>query len=133
MRNRRDRTIAFLMITPTLILLGIFVYFFIGKAVYFSMTDWGENPDQPALSETIVLTNIGTRNYENLMTDIVQANFRNSLTNTFFFTVFFAGGCVVVGLALAILLDQKIVGESFFRTVFLFPMAGAFHLSAKVT
>jgi len=35
------------MLTPTIILLGIFVYYFLGKTVYFSLTDWGENPAQP--------------------------------------------------------------------------------------
>jgi glucose/mannose transport system permease protein len=106
---------AFLMILPTLILLSIFVYFFIGKSIYFSITDWGENPSQPALSETVVRTEVGIRNYENLMTDIIQANFRNSLTNTFFFTI-----------------DQRIVAEGFFRTVFLFPMALSFIVTGTI-
>jgi glucose/mannose transport system permease protein len=132
MRNRRDRLIALLMLLPTLILLGIFVYFFIGKAVYFSTTDWGENPDQPALSQNIVLSGVGFRNYENLMTDIIQANFRNSLTNTFFFTLFFVAGCTVVGLFLAVLLDRKVVAEGFFRTVFLFPMALSFVVTGTI-
>jgi glucose/mannose transport system permease protein len=132
MRNTRDRFVAFLMILPTLILLGIFVYFFIGKAVYFSITDWGENPQQPALAEDVILTGVGLRNYDNLMTDVIQANFRNSLTNTFFFTVFFVAGCTTVGLFLAILLDQKIVGENFFRTVFLFPMALSFVVTGTI-
>ncbi len=132
MRNRRDRLIAFLMVLPTLMLLGIFVYFFIGKAVYTSTTDWGENPDQPALAENVVLTNVGLRNYENLMTDIIQANFRNSLTNTFFFTVFFVAGCTILGLFLALLLDQKVVAEGFFRTVFLFPMALSFVVTGTI-
>lgn len=132
MRNRRDRAIAFLMLLPTLFLLGVFVYFFIGKAVYFSTTDWGENPDQPALAENVVRTIVGFRNYENLMTDIIQANFRNSLTNTFFFTLFFVAGCAVLGLFLAILLDQKVVAESFFRTVFLFPMALSFVVTGTI-
>ncbi|MBC7813438.1 MAG: ABC transporter permease subunit [Burkholderiales bacterium] len=132
MRNRRDRSIAFLMLLPTLILLGIFVYYFIGKAVDYSLSDWGENPDQPALAEDVVRTNIGLRNYDNLMTDIIQANFRNSLTNTFFFTVFFVAGCTVLGLFLAILLDQKVVAENFFRTVFLFPMALSFVVTGTI-
>lgn len=132
MRNRKDRFIAFLMVLPTLILLGIFVYFFSGKAVYFSATDWGENPDQPALSQTVVRTVVGLRNYETLMTDIIQANFRNSLTNTFFFTVFFVAGSMVLGLFLAILLDQKVVAENFFRTVFLFPMALSFVVTGTI-
>lgn len=114
MRSRQDRLIALLMLVPTFILLGIFVYFFLGKTVYFSTTDWGENPSQPALAETVIRENVGLQNYSNLMTDVIQAMFRNSLTNMFFFCVFFVAGSIGVGMLLMILLDQKIFGETFF-------------------
>ncbi len=120
------------MLMPTVILLSIFVYFFLGKTVYFSTTDWGENPDQPALSETVIREAVGFQNYENLMTDIVQAMFRNSLTNMFFFFVFFVIGSIAVGLLLTIILDQNIVGETFFRTVFLSPMALSFVVTGTI-
>lgn len=132
MRNRQDRLIALLMLMPTCILLGIFVYFFLGKTVYFSLTDWGENPAQPALSDTVVRKGVGFQNYENLMTDLVQAMFRNSLTNMFFFVVFFVIGCIAVGLLLTIMLDQNIIGESLFRTVFLSPMALSFVVTGTI-
>ncbi len=132
MRNRHDRFTAFLMLMPTFILLGIFVYFFLGKTIYYSTTDWGENPAQPALSETVIRENIGFENYQNLMTDIIQAMFRNSLTNMFFFFVFFVIGSIALGLLLTIILDQKIVGETFFRTVFLSPMALSFVVTGTI-
>ncbi len=132
MRNRRDRTIAFLMVLPTLILIGIFVYFFIGKAIFTSTTDWGENPQQPALAENVVTSDVGLQNYDKLMTNVIQANFRNSLANTFFFTLFFVVGSTVLGMFLAILLDQRIVAEGFFRTVFLFPMALSFVVTGTI-
>lgn len=117
---------------PTFILLGIFVYFFLGKTAYFSLTDWGENPAQPALSETVIRENIGFQNYDNLLTDVIQAMFRNSLTNMFFFFVFFVAGSIAVGLLLTIILDQRIVGETFFRTVFLSPMALSFVVTGTI-
>lgn len=132
MKSRHDRRIAFLMLTPTFILLGIFVYYFLGKTGYFSLTDWGENPAQPALSETVVRQFVGFHNYENLMTDVIQAMFRNSLTNMFFFFIFFVAGSIAVGLLLTIMLDQKIVGETFFRTVFLAPMALSFVVTGTI-
>lgn len=132
MRSRNDRRIAFLMVLPSLLLLGIFVYYFIGRAIETSMTDWGENPDQPALAENVVKDYVGLQNYENLMTDLVQSNFRISLVNTFFLTVFFVSGCIVVGLFLAILLDRNPKGEGFFRTVFLFPMALSFVVTGTI-
>lgn len=132
MRSKNDRIIAFLMVLPSLILLGIFVYYFIGRAIDTSMTDWGENPDQPALSETVVKSYVGLQNYDNLMTDVIQSKFRVSLVNTFFLTIFFVSGCIVVGLFLAILLDRNPRGEGFFRTVFLFPMALSFVVTGTI-
>lgn len=132
MRNRQDRLIAMLMLVPTFILLGIFVYYFLGKTVYFSTTDWGENLSQPPLAETVVRHNVGFQNYENLLTDIIQAIFRNSLTNMFFFFLLFVVGSIACGLLLTIILDQKIVGETFFRTVFLSPMALSFVVTGTI-
>ena len=132
MRSRRDRITAFLMLLPSLVLVTIFVYYFIGRAIYTSMTDWGSNPAYPPLAQNAIRNFIGLGNYESLMTDVMEFPFRVSLVNTFFFTVFFVGGCLLVGLTLAILLEQRVVGESFFRTVFLFPMALSFVVTGTI-
>jgi len=132
MRSRKDRLIAFLMVLPSLIAIYIFVYGFIGSAIQTSTTDWGSNPSQPPLAENVIRSDIGLANYEGLMTDMMEFSFRNSLSNTFFFTIFFVGGCLVVGLILALLLDQNIVGEGLFRTIFLFPMALSFVVTGTI-
>lgn len=132
MRSQRDRSIALLMLLPTFILLGVFVYFFLGKTIYFSITDWGENTAQPALSETVVRANVGLQNYENLLTDVIQSMFRNSLTNMFFFFAFFVIGSIGVGLLITIILDQRIIGETVFRTIFLSPMALSFVVTGTI-
>lgn len=132
MNNSRDRAIAFLMVVPSLLLVGIFVYFFIGRAFQTSLTDWGENRDAPALAVDVVKSYVGFQNYDNLMTDLISVNFRISLVNTFFLTIFFVSGCIVMGLFLAILLDQKIVGEGIFRTIFLFPMSLSFVVTGTI-
>jgi glucose/mannose transport system permease protein len=132
MRSKRDRMIALLMLMPSLVLIGIFVYWFIFQAIQTSMTDWGQNPAQPPLAANVVRNFVGMQNYENIMTDLMEFNFRNALTNTFFFTIFFVLGCLVVGMFLALLLDQKVRGETFFRTVFLFPMALSFVVTGTI-
>jgi glucose/mannose transport system permease protein len=48
------------------------------------------------------------------------------------FTFVFVGGCIAVGLLLAILVDQHIRGESIFRSIFLFPMALSFVVTGTV-
>lgn len=132
MRSRKDRLIAFLMVLPSLIAIYIFVYGFIGSAIQTSMTDWGTNPGQPPLAVNVIKSDVGLQNYEDIMTDLMEFSFRNSLANTFFFTVFFVGGCLVVGLILALLLDQNIIGEGLFRTIFLFPMALSFVVTGTI-
>ena len=135
MNNRKDRLIALAMLSPSIILLAIFVYFFIFSTIQTSMTDWGEDPTQPPLAENVLISfnEPLTQNYYHLMTNMApEYYFRNSLVNAFFFTIFFIAGCLGVGLLLALLLDQKIIGEGIFRTIFLFPMSLSFIVTGTI-
>jgi glucose/mannose transport system permease protein len=58
--------------------------------------------------------------------------FQQDIVNTIIFTLAFVTGCIVAGLGLAVLLDQKIRGESIFRNIFLFPMAVSFIVTGVV-
>ncbi len=131
MRRSNDRLTAFLMLLPSLVLLAIFVYGFIGRTAYTSVTDWGSNPAQ-ALALEPQLETVGLENYRNLFTSRFNARFRQDLVNTFFFTLFFLAGCLGLGLGLAILLDQKVRGEGIFRTIFLYPFALAFIVTGTI-
>ena len=131
MRFSRDRWTAILMLLPSLVLLGVFVYGFIGQTFYTSLTNWGQDPVQ-ALALNPVLKFIGFENYRELFTAASQSRFRQDLVNTFFFTIFFLAGCLGLGLGLAVLLEQNVRGEAFFRTVFLFPMALAFIVTGTI-
>lgn len=126
-QSRHERWIAFLMILPSIILLGIFVYGFIAWTGVVSVSKWdGIQPDY---------TPVGLANYIKLFTEaggISHIRFNTDLWNTFFFTIIFLLLCVVFGLLLAILLDQKVKGESVFRTVYLFPMAISFVVTGVV-
>jgi glucose/mannose transport system permease protein len=127
MSQSRDRWIAFLLILPSIILIGIFVYGFIGWTMRVSLSKWdGVEPDYSW---------VGLQNYRLLFTDaggVSAKRFTIDLWNTLFFTIFFLLICVGVGLLLAILLDQKIKGEGIFRTIYLFPMALSFVVTGVV-
>lgn len=125
-RLRRDRLTAILMLSPSVILLAIFVYGFIGQTAWASLTDW------QGLSANPVINFIGLENYNQLFTGLLDVRFRQDLVNTFFFTVFFLAGCLGMGILLAILLDQNIKGETIFRTIFLFPMALSFIVTGTI-
>jgi len=49
-----------------------------------------------------------------------------ALKNLGIFSLLYVGGALVLGLVLAILLDQKVRAEGFLRTVYLYPMALSF-------
>lgn len=124
--TNRDRLVAVLMLLPSLILLAIFVYGFIGQTAYNSLTDW------KGVSLEVEKSFVGMENYRQLFTGLLDVRFRQSLVNTFYFTIFFMLACLVVGLFLAILLDQNIRGEGTFRIIFLFPMALSFIVTGTV-
>lgn len=124
----RERWIAFLMILPSIILIGIFVYGFIGWTGTVSLSQWdGVEPNYDWA---------GLDNFKQLFSleegGISARRFRIDLWNTFFFTILFLLVCVAIGLLLAILLDQKVKGEGIFRTVYLFPMALSFVVTGVV-
>jgi len=118
--KNRDRLVAVLMLLPSLFLLAIFVYGFIGQTAWNSLTDWA------GVAQNAVINFVGFDNYNKLFTGLLEVRFRQSLVNTFFFTMFFMLACLGVGLFLAVLLDQRVRGEGVFRMMFLFPMALSF-------
>lgn len=131
MYNRKDKMLAFLMISPSLILLGIFVYFFIGQTAWYSFTDWGTDPST-ALKKGVVKNYVGLENYNTLISSASDYEFRIAFLNTIFFTLFFLGGCILLGFLLAVLLDQNVKGEGIFRTIFLFPMSLSFVVTGTI-
>jgi glucose/mannose transport system permease protein len=113
MRNRKEKWQAFLLVLPSILAVGIFVYGFIGWTARVSLTSWrGMLPDY---------TWNGIKNYTTLFT--ADPRFQVDIRNTIIFTVIFVFGALALGLVEALLLDQGLKGESFFRSLFLFPMA----------
>jgi glucose/mannose transport system permease protein len=130
-RKSKSRLLGFTVLLPSFLLLGVFVYYFIGRTVYWSLTDWGKDPAQ-ALASHPVLKFIGLDNYRELFTGLIDGRFRQDLVSTIFFTLFFIVGCLVLGLLLAILLDHKPRGESLYRTIFLFPFSLSFIVTGTI-
>jgi glucose/mannose transport system permease protein len=130
-RLNGDLITAVLVILPSIILLAIFVYGFIGQTIYTSMTDWGQDPAQ-ALATNPVIQFKGIGNYLELFTSTLDGRFRQDLVNTLFFTLFFVGGCLVSGLTLAIALDRAPKAEGLFRSIFLFPMSLSFIVTGTI-
>lgn len=125
----QNRIKAILTLLPSIILLGIFVYGFIGNTFWISLTDWG---GVGALAENPVKNYAGFSNYVDLFTGFLGGGFRQDLVNAVFYSVMLLAGAVGIGMFLAILLDSKPKGETFFRTVFLYPMSLSFIVSGTI-
>ncbi|MDX9983585.1 sugar ABC transporter permease [Sphaerochaeta sp.] len=69
------------------------------------------------------MTSVGFENYARLFE---SQRFQTDIRNTIFFTLFFLVICIVGGFFLSYLLYSKLRGESFLRTIYLFPLSLSF-------
>ena len=121
MRIKRETLLSVALVTPSIIAIAIFVYGFIGWTARVSLSKWkGLLPDY---------TWVGLENFKGLFQD---PRFHIDIRNTLIFTVIFVIGSLIIGLGLAILLDQQIKFEGIFRSLYLFPMAISFIVTGVV-
>jgi glucose/mannose transport system permease protein len=106
---------AVLLVSPSLLLIGVFVYGFLGWNLRVSFTSWR------GLTPTYDF--VGLRNYIALWQD---ERWLIDIRNLVIFTVVFVGGALLLGLAMAVLLEPGLRGEGILRSIFLFPMAISF-------
>lgn len=103
-----------LVLAPSLAMVLIFVYGFIAFTVVISLTSSKMLP---------VYDFIGFGNFVRLFG---LSAWTTALTNLAIFASLYIIICTVIGLGLAILLDQKIRGEGVLRPIYLYPMALSF-------
>ena len=104
-----------LVLAPSFALILLFVYGFIVFTGVLSFTNSKLLPDFSAW--------VGFGNYVRLFN---HPNWITSLKNLAIFATLYIVVCSVLGLGLAILLDQKIRGEGVIRPIYLYPMALSF-------
>jgi glucose/mannose transport system permease protein len=124
MRRVRHWGPGLLLLSPSLILLAVFVYGLIAWTTKLSVSDQHDALGSKGF--------VGLENYRNLFTNDIQDRFTHSLKNLLIFTVVFLVGTMVFGLLWAFLLERGVRAEGFFRTVYLFPMAVSFVASGVV-
>ncbi len=113
-----------LLLSPSLVLLAVFVYGLIGWTIRLSLTD--QHDALPARGY------VGLKNYVDLFANDINDRFTHSLRNLLVFTVVFMLGTLLLGLLWAFLLDRGVRAEGVFRTIYLFPMAVSFVASGVV-
>jgi glucose/mannose transport system permease protein len=121
MRGVRRWWPGLLLISPSIILIAVFVYGLIGWNVKVSLSDWREAPQTTGWA--------GLASYRELRTD---ERWSLDLRHLVLFTITFIIGTLVIGLLMAFLLDKGVRGEGVFRAVYLFPMAVSFIASGII-
>ena len=119
MTNVRRWGPGLLLVSPSILLIAVFVFGLIGWNIKVSLSDW----------RTAVPSSqwAGLKAYHDLNADPTWccASYSN-LRHILVFTVAFILGTLIIGLTLAFLLEKGVRGEGFFRSVYLFPMAVSF-------
>jgi len=99
-----------ILLAPTLLGLIVFRIVPIGGSLYLSFTDWNllRNPEF-----------VGLENYKEAFADPA---FLQVVENTLFFSLIYVVGVMVLGLALAVLVNRKMRGSNFFRACYYLPV-----------
>jgi glucose/mannose transport system permease protein len=127
-----------LLVSPSVVLVAIFVYGLIGWNIKVSLSDWRQSEETSGFDTSaykeLFPSGIGEagdfvravatdRQSESLSTDPAWII---GLHHALLFTVAFVAGALIIGASLAFLLDKGVKGEGMFRAIYLFPMAVSF-------
>lgn len=108
-----DRAIAWLFISPTIILLLAINIFPLIWAINLSFTNYRAN------RINAVVKDVGLRNYERILTDPDIWLAMQSTAHFVFWTIALQ---TIIGFSLAYLIDRKFRGHAFWTTIILIPM-----------
>ncbi|MBX6762196.1 MAG: sugar ABC transporter permease [Rubrobacteraceae bacterium] len=109
-RIRREHLLFLAFIAPNFVILGIFTYWPLLYQFYLSLTSWNFlSPEKPF---------VGLANYRQMF---AQQGFLQVLGNTFYFMAAVVAGSLVLGLAVALLLNQKLKGRNLVRSIVFTP------------
>ena len=114
MKNYLQLLLPRIVLAPSFFLILVFVYGFIIYTGYLSLTDSRMLPTYEFM---------GWGNYTKLFG---LRHWKIAVNNLAIFAILYILFCTVIGLLLAILLDQKIRAEGFLRPIFLYPIALSF-------
>jgi glucose/mannose transport system permease protein len=118
-RNR----FSLITLTPTMLLVLVFVYGFIAYTVRVSLSKWR------GLVQNLELKRPVGSTYNDLAR---TPRFQADLRNVFIFTGLFLTLAIIVGLLLAMLVHNLLRGRAFFRSIFLFPYSLSFIVTGVV-
>lgn len=109
MKSFEQKVFSYLLLLPTLIIFGVFLFYPALNGLFISLTNWdGINPQKF----------IGLNNYMKLLED---KQFIRSFSRTIIYALLSVPLIFISALGLALLLTRNIKGSNFFRAVFYWP------------
>lgn len=118
--DKLKKWVPIFVIAPSIIASFVYVFVFAGWTFYIS------------LSDSTLLPTYGFRGLENYISLWSNRRWGVAYSNLFFFSFFYVFAAMAIGLILALLLDQKIRAESFWRTMYMYPLAVSFIVTGTV-
>ncbi|WP_019136446.1 carbohydrate ABC transporter permease [Cellulomonas massiliensis] len=115
-----------LLVSPSLILLAVFVYGLLAINAKTSGTD------NHTAAQTTGRAPVQWVWFDNFVDLLGSESFQHSLKNLVIYTVVFLAGTMFFGFLWAFLLDRPVRFEGWFRSIYLFPMAVSFVASGVV-
>lgn len=120
LRERLSASLPFMLLLPSLAASFVYVFVFTFWTLYIS------------LSDSSLLPTYGFVGFDNYVSLWANRRWNIAYSNLFFFSAFYVLGAIAIGLTLAILIDQRVRGESTWRTIFLYPLAVSFVVTGTV-
>lgn len=118
--ERLRRALPIIVLAPSFLASFMYVFIFAGWTFYIS------------LSNSTLLPTYGFEGLDNYISLWSNRRWGVAYSNLFFFSAFYVLTAMGVGLLLAVLIDQKVRAESFWRTIFLYPLAVSFIVTGTV-
>lgn len=109
---RNETTVAYLFLSPYLLVTVVFTVGIIAFALYISFTSYNlfETPEW-----------VGLDNYRKALADTSASSFLRSLVNVFWYVIIVVPFQTAIALMLAIVLNTPVRAQQFFRTIFYGP------------
>jgi multiple sugar transport system permease protein len=114
-KDARREWSAYAFLSPGLILFIVFTVFALGFSLYLSFHEWSLIDDDKPY--------VGLENYRDILDD---EHFQRAIINTFYFTGASVPAGMLLGLLIALLLNEPIRGRTFFRAAFFLPVVTPF-------
>jgi multiple sugar transport system permease protein len=117
--STRQTRAAILFLTPSLVILAVFVFWPIIQSVILSLHNWRFGAEVQEWA--------GFANYEQMWRD---RRFWNAFNNTVYFTAFFVPLGIIIPLGLALMLNRALPMRSLFRAAIFLPVIASFAIVA---